>query len=177
MPQHSRTNARFGHGGVRHLISHAEIITEIEEIAVAGAVLRRVEINAALIIATIIIFGIADGIHQMQPRPRHEHRNHRQRGGKLIGKEAIQTMVSREIAPLMGTLRGEGMLKDFRLPQYVFLEHGAHYAIGALALIMLASMKWHIPELLTGLIGIALIVLSVWSSIRHQRQQKASVAS
>ncbi len=42
---------------------------------------------------------------------------------------------------------------------------------------MLASMKWHIPELLTGLIGIALIVLSVWSSIRHQRQQKASVAS
>ncbi len=56
------------------------------------------------------------------------------------------------------------------LDEYVFLEHGAHYAIGALALIMLASMKWHIPELLTGLIGIALIALSVWSSIRHQRQ-------
>ncbi|WP_216352519.1 DUF475 domain-containing protein [Aquaspirillum sp. LM1] len=62
------------------------------------------------------------------------------------------------------------------LDEYVFLEHGAHYAIGALALIMLASMKWHIPELLTGLIGIALIVLSVWSSIRHQRQQGASAA-
>lgn len=62
------------------------------------------------------------------------------------------------------------------LDEYVFLEHGAHYAIGALALIMLASMKWHIPELLTGLIGIALIVLSVWSSIRHQRQQGSSAA-
>ena len=32
------------------------------------------------------------------------------------------------------------------LDEYVFLEHGAHYAIGALALIMLASMKWHIPR-------------------------------
>ena len=31
------------------------------------------------------------------------------------------------------------------LDEYVFLEHGAHYAIGALALIVLASMKWHIP--------------------------------
>ncbi|WP_376744926.1 DUF475 domain-containing protein [Rivihabitans pingtungensis] len=38
-------------------------------------------------------------------------------------------------------------------------------------MIMLASMKWHIPELLTGLIGIALIVLSVWSSVRHRKAQ------
>ena len=43
-----------------------------------------------------------------------------------------------------------------------------------LALIMLASMKWHIPELLTGLIGIALIVLSVWSSIRYSKTQAAN---
>jgi hypothetical protein len=60
------------------------------------------------------------------------------------------------------------------LDEYVFLEHGAHYAIGALALIMLASMKWHIPELFTGLIGIALIVLSVWSSIRYSKTQAAN---
>ena len=34
--------------------------------------------------------------------------------------------------------------------------------------------EWHIPEPLTGLIGIALIVLSVWSSIRHRKTQAAN---
>ena len=50
------------------------------------------------------------------------------------------------------------------LTEYRFLEHGAHYAIGALALIMLLSLKVHIPEVVTGLIGIALIALSVYAS-------------
>lgn len=38
------------------------------------------------------------------------------------------------------------------LSEFVYLEHGAHYAIGALAIIMLLSMKFHVPELVTGLI-------------------------
>ncbi len=57
------------------------------------------------------------------------------------------------------------------LDEYVFLEHGAHYAIGILAVIMFASMKFHIPELVTGLLGVGFIVVSVWSSIRYKRQQ------
>jgi hypothetical protein len=60
------------------------------------------------------------------------------------------------------------------LDEYVFLEHGAHYAIGILALIMFASMKFHIPELVTGLLGVGFIVVSVWSSIRYKRQELAS---
>jgi len=59
------------------------------------------------------------------------------------------------------------------LDQYVYLEHGAHYAIGILALIMLASMKFHIPEVVTGLIGVAFIVGSLWSSIQYRRKAKA----
>ncbi|MFD2367601.1 DUF475 domain-containing protein [Pseudoduganella sp. GCM10020061] len=55
------------------------------------------------------------------------------------------------------------------LDKFVFLEHGAHYAIGILAFIMLASMKYHIPEIFTGLIGVAFIVASLWSSIRHKK--------
>ncbi|XLZ73062.1 DUF475 domain-containing protein [Massilia sp. SR12] len=55
------------------------------------------------------------------------------------------------------------------LEEYVYLEHGAHYAIGILAVIMLASMKFHIPEVITGLIGVAFIVASLWSSIRHKK--------
>jgi flagella basal body P-ring formation protein FlgA len=46
-----------------------------------------------------------------------------QRGGKLVGKEGIQAMISREMGPLLASLRGEALLKDFRIPQYVFLEH------------------------------------------------------
>jgi hypothetical protein len=59
------------------------------------------------------------------------------------------------------------------LDQYVYLEHGAHYAIGILALIMLASMKFHVPEMITGLAGVAFIGASVWSSIRYRKRQEA----
>ncbi|GAB2876572.1 DUF475 domain-containing protein [Pseudoduganella ginsengisoli] len=54
------------------------------------------------------------------------------------------------------------------LDEFVFLEHGAHYAIGILALIMLASVKYHIPEWFTGLSGVAFILVSLWSSVRHR---------
>jgi hypothetical protein len=61
------------------------------------------------------------------------------------------------------------------LEEFVYLEHGAHYAIGILALIMLASVKFHISEWFTGLSGVAFIGLSIWSSIRYKRQQAAQV--
>jgi hypothetical protein len=65
------------------------------------------------------------------------------------------------------------LVRKGTLDEFVFLEHGAHYAIGILALIMLASMKYHIPELFTGLIGVAFIAASLWSSVRYKRQQGA----
>jgi hypothetical protein len=68
------------------------------------------------------------------------------------------------------------LVKKGTLDEFVFLEHGAHYAIGILAAIMLASMKYHIPELFTGLIGVAFIGASLWSSVRHRRKQEAAVA-
>lgn len=64
------------------------------------------------------------------------------------------------------------------LDQYVFLEHGAHYAIGVLAVIMfLGAAGAHVPEVITGLIGIAFIVVSVWSSIRYRKQNPAVAES
>jgi len=61
------------------------------------------------------------------------------------------------------------------LDAYVFLEHGAHYAIGALAFIMIASGTGvHIPEVITGLIGIAFIVWAVLSSIAYSKKQQIS---
>jgi len=60
------------------------------------------------------------------------------------------------------------------LQEFVFLEHGAHYAIGILALIMFASVEYEIPEWFTGLSGVAFILVSLWSSIRYKRNEEQS---
>ncbi|MFL6659109.1 MAG: DUF475 domain-containing protein [Massilia sp.] len=56
------------------------------------------------------------------------------------------------------------------LDEFVFLEHGAHYAIGILALIMFASVEYEIPEWITGLSGVAFILVSLWSSLRYKKR-------
>jgi uncharacterized protein len=55
------------------------------------------------------------------------------------------------------------------LAEYRYLEHGAFWAILALAAIMLLSAKYEIPETITGLIGATLIGLSLWWSVRHNK--------
>lgn len=62
------------------------------------------------------------------------------------------------------------------LDEYVFLEHGAHYAIGALALIMLSSVVWHVSEVLTGFIGVAFIVAAMASSLVYRKNNHRSNA-
>ena len=62
------------------------------------------------------------------------------------------------------------LVRKGTLDEFVYLEHGAHYAIGILAVIMLVSMKFHVPEIFTGLIGVAFILASLWSSIRYKRR-------
>lgn len=56
------------------------------------------------------------------------------------------------------------------LDEYIYLEHGAHYGIGALAIIMLLSIHFHIPEIITGLIGVSFIVASVIASMKHNKK-------
>ena len=55
------------------------------------------------------------------------------------------------------------------LTQFRYLEHGAFYAILALAAIMLISARYEVPETVTGLIGAGLIGLAFWSSLRANR--------
>ena len=65
------------------------------------------------------------------------------------------------------------LVRKGTLAEYVYLEHGAHWAIGALATIMLLSIKFHVPEVITGLLGVAFIGASLFSSIRHRRREAA----
>jgi hypothetical protein len=55
------------------------------------------------------------------------------------------------------------------LSEFVYLEHGAHWAIGALALILLYSIGTHVSELVTGLVGVALIVAAFITSVIRNR--------
>lgn len=63
------------------------------------------------------------------------------------------------------------LVRKGTLDDYVYLEHGAHYAIGALAVILIASIKYEINEVITGTIGVLLIGLAFWSSVRRNRKE------
>ena len=62
------------------------------------------------------------------------------------------------------------LVRKGTLDDYVYLEHGAHYAIGALAFILLATIKYDISEVVTGLVGVVLIAASYWSSVVRNRR-------
>lgn len=96
-----------------------------------------------------------------------------------IGAFAITTNL-----PLILTGLGLGALfirsltlmlsREKALDSLVYLEHGAHYAIGALGLLMLAGIllkQWHmhLPEWLSGLIGVVLLLFALFDSLRQRR--------
>lgn len=56
------------------------------------------------------------------------------------------------------------------LSVFRYLEHGAHYAIGILALIMLIKINVHVSEVVTGTIGIGLISLAFLHSIWENKK-------
>ncbi len=61
------------------------------------------------------------------------------------------------------------------LQEFPFLEHGAHWAIGALAIIMLYSTIREVPEVITGLIGLVFIVFAIISSILYNKKSKGNL--
>ena len=57
-----------------------------------------------------------------------------------------------------------------KLAEYIYLEAGAHYAIISLAVIMFLEIFHHIPEIVSGTIGIVFITLSFISSLKEKRK-------
>ena len=80
--------------------------------------------------------------------------------GLGIGASVIRTLTVRLV-------RG-GQLREF-----IYLEHGALYGIGALAILMLASAAFPVPEFATGLAGVGFILLALAASIIHNRRPAA----
>jgi len=66
------------------------------------------------------------------------------------------------------------LVRKGTLAELVFLEHGAHWAIGALAVVLLVSIEHEVPEAVTGLIGVGFIGAALVSSLRRNRLHPAS---
>jgi uncharacterized protein len=69
------------------------------------------------------------------------------------------------------------LVRQDALDRYVYLEHGAHWAIGALAVIMLLSVdpRFEIPEVATALVGVVFIGAAfTWSVLRNRRQGRST---
>lgn len=58
------------------------------------------------------------------------------------------------------------------LKSFIYLESGAHWAIGILALIMFISTYHEIPEVVTALSGLIIILASLYSSVKHNNKEK-----
>ncbi len=56
------------------------------------------------------------------------------------------------------------------LKQFLYLEHGAHWAIGTLALLMFVSTLVEVPEVVTGLLGLVFIISALVSSLIHNKK-------
>jgi hypothetical protein len=91
-------------------------------------------------------------------------------GAFAITQDVIIIMLGLAIGAMFVRSLTVYLVRKGTLDEYVFLEHGAHYAIGSLAAIMLISMVHHISEVVTGLVGAVLIGLSVLSSIFYRRK-------
>ncbi|MDO5652164.1 MAG: DUF475 domain-containing protein [Moraxella sp.] len=96
-------------------------------------------------------------------------------GAFAITSDVVIIMIGLAIGAMFVRSMTIFLVEKGTLDEFIYLEHGAHYAIGALAVIMLLSMKFHIPEVITGLIGVAFIVAAVIASIRHKRQHSAEI--
>jgi hypothetical protein len=63
------------------------------------------------------------------------------------------------------------MAKRGTLDSYKYLEHGAHYTVLMLAILLLASITIDIPDAVSGIAGIAIIALSAQASIAERKRR------
>jgi len=58
------------------------------------------------------------------------------------------------------------LVRKGTLADYVYLEHGALWAIGSLAVLLLLTIRYEIPEVVTGLIGVGFVILHMAGNLQ-----------
>ncbi|MEO6886951.1 MAG: DUF475 domain-containing protein, partial [Jatrophihabitantaceae bacterium] len=66
------------------------------------------------------------------------------------------------------------LVRKGTLSEFEYLEHGALWAIGALAVLLMVTMKHEVPEVVTGLIGVGFIGAAFLSSVVRNRNAQAA---
>lgn len=91
-------------------------------------------------------------------------------GAFAVTKDVVIIMLGLGIGAMFVRSLTVFLVRRGTLEQFIYLEHGAHYAIGALGAVMIVSTVAEVPEWFTGLIGIAFIAFAVIASIRHRKR-------
>ena len=97
-------------------------------------------------------------------------------GAFAISKDIIIISIGLAIGAMFVRSLTIMLVEKKTLKQFLYLEHGAHWAIGALACLMLISTVKELPEVVTGGIGLAFIVAALISSIVHNRKLESLIA-
>jgi hypothetical protein len=93
-------------------------------------------------------------------------------GAFAISKDIIVIAVGLGLGALYIRTLTVYLVRQGTLAKYRYLEHGAHYAIGVLAVLLFISAEVHVPEVITGTIGALLILGAFFSSVRANRQEE-----
>lgn len=91
-------------------------------------------------------------------------------GAFAISKDIIIITIGLAIGAMFVRSLTLYMVEMKTLKQYLYLEHGAHWAIGFLALIMFFSTTHEVPEVVTGLTGLIIVGWAFIDSIKHNKK-------
>ncbi len=98
-------------------------------------------------------------------------------GAFAITRDVVVIMIGLAIGAMFVRSMTVYLVNEGTLDEYVFLEHGAHYAIGVLAVIMLVGTQHHVSEVITGLLGVAFIAASFVSSLQYRKNNPSAEKS
>ncbi len=97
-------------------------------------------------------------------------------GAFALSKDIIIISIGLAIGAMFVRSLTVMLVEKKTLKQFIYLEHGAHWAIGALAVLMLISTVKEIPEIVTGGIGLAFIIAALISSVNHNKKMERLIA-
>ena len=93
-------------------------------------------------------------------------------GAFAVTKEVIIIAIGLGIGALWVRSLTLFMVRRHVLHAYRYLEHGAHYTIGVLAVVLLLGIFFDIPEVIAGVGGLVIVGFSIASSIAFSREAK-----
>ncbi|WP_354702327.1 membrane protein [Paraconexibacter sp. AEG42_29] len=96
-------------------------------------------------------------------------------GAFAISKDIIVIAVGLGLGALYIRTLTVYLVRQGVLSEYRFLEHGAHWAIGVLAVILFVGIEHHVPEVVTGLVGALLIISAFAASVVANRRDDAEL--